>query len=282
MNPAHIEIAIRKECAARRRKWGTVPLVLCLLPAVLASLLILATVVTRLAGVPFTAHFATLGFHLLDKVVRESAWVLNVWLQILLVFYLTRSLHGESGRDEALFWQSVGLDPSEIVAVRAVLSTVVLPLAVGILATVVAASLGLVDLAGLLVSGRPVLASAASLLVETPPLAFLSFAAFFLQALWLLPVYGYLLVVSCLARRGRGPGGHPLLLALLGWLGLTILGGLVAPLGRWLSLLSQDDPLEAALRFAPHEIHAPMLLFNVVLGLGLLILAAWFHARPER
>ena len=284
MNPAHIESVLLKELAARRRKFWTVPVKLALLPAMLVAFLSVVGALVNAVGIPLhgipvlgTIHYLPINFHRLDAIAGVSGSAFNIALQIVVVVYLCRSLHDREGRDEALFWKGIGLTPGEVITVRVLLCTVVLPLLAAVLTTLVPTSLGLVDLIGQFVTGGPALASAASLLVETPTLVLLVFTAFIAQALWLFPFYSYLLVVSG-ASKGRG---HPVGFALLGGIALMIVGDFVPPLGHWLSLLVREDPFTSVLRFKPHEVHIPLLFFNTALGLVLLPLATRLYARLE-
>ena len=284
MNPAHIESVLLKEFAARRRKFWTVPVMLSLLPALFVAFLSVVGALVNAAGIPLywirgvrNIHYLPINFHRLDAIASVSGNAFNIALQIVVLFYLCRSLHDRDGRDEALFWKGIGLTPGEVITVRVLLCTVVLPLLAAVLTALVPTSLGLVDLIGQFVTGGGALASATSLLVETPTLVLLAFTAFLAQALWLFPFYSYLLVVSG-ASKGRG---HPVAFALLGGLTLMIVGDFVPPLGHWLSLLLREDPFTSVLHFKPHELHVPMLLFNTALGLVLLPLATRLYARPE-
>ena len=284
MNPAHIESVLLKELAARRRKFWTVPVKLALLPALLVAFLSVVGALVHAVGIPLhgitvlgTIHYLPINFHRLDAIASVSGSAFNIALQIVVVVYLCRSLHDREGRDEALFWKGIGLTPGEVITVRVLLCTVVLPLLAAVLTALVPTSLGLVDLIGQFVTGGPALASAASLLVETPTLVLLVFTAFIAQALWLFPFYSYLLVVSG-ASKGRG---HPVGFALLGGIALMIVGDFVPPLGHWLSLLVREDPFTSVLRFKPHEVHIPLLFFNTALGLVLLPLATRLYARLE-
>jgi hypothetical protein len=284
MNPAHIESVLLKELAARRRKFWTVPVKLALLPAMLVAFLSVVGALVNAVGIPLhgipvlgTIHYLPINFHRLDAIAGVSGSAFNIALQIVVVVYLCRSLHDREGRDEALFWKGIGLTPGEVITVRVLLCTVVLPLLAAVLTALVPTSLGLVDLIGQFVTGGPALASAASLLVETPTLVLLVFTAFIAQALWLFPFYSYLLVVSG-ASKGRG---HPVGFALLGGIALMIVGDFVPPLGHWLSLLVREDPFTSVLRFKPHEVHIPLLFFNTALGLVLLPLATRLYARLE-
>ncbi|MCL5798628.1 MAG: hypothetical protein M1574_00680 [Gammaproteobacteria bacterium] len=284
MNPAHIESVLLKELAARRRKFWTVPVKLALLPAMLVAFLSVVGALVNAVGIPLhgipvlgTIHYLPINFHRLDAIAGVSGSAFNIALQIVVVVYLCRSLHDREGRDEALFWKGIGLTPGEVITVRVLLCTVVLPLLAAVLTALVPTSLGLVDLIGQFVTGGPALASAASLLVETPTLVLLVFTAFIAQALWLFPFYSYLLVVSG-ASKGRG---HPVGFALLGGIALMIVGDFVPPLGYWLSLLVREDPFTSVLRFKPHEVHIPLLFFNTALGLVLLPLATRLYARLE-
>ena len=284
MNPAHIESVLLKELAARRRKFWTVPVKLALLPAMLVAFLSVVGALVNAVGIPLhgipvlgTIHYLPINFHRLDAIAGVSGSAFNIALQIVVVVYLCRSLHDREGRDEALFWKGIGLTPGEVITVRVLLCTVVLPLLAAVLTALVPTSLGLVDLIGQFVTGGGALASATSLLVETPTLVLLAFTAFLAQALWLFPFYSYLLVVSG-ASKGRG---HPVAFALLGGLTLMIVGDFVPPLGHWLSLLLREDPFTSVLHFKPHELHVPMLLFNTALGLVLLPLATRLYARLE-
>jgi hypothetical protein len=281
MNATHIETALGKEFLSRRRRLWWWPLALTLTPAAIALLVTIATGLARLVGAPVGTEFSAIDFHALHGITGQSLTVLNLWLLVVTVLYLTRPLHRRHGGGEALFWRSVGLGSSELVTVRILLVALVLPVVTAILTLVVVLSLGAVDLVGLLATGGPFLSSAASLAAEIPTLGLLVLAALLFQSLWLLPVTAALLVCSGLARRERGPASHPLVLAFLSWIGLTILGNYVRPLGRWLSLLGRNDPVSSVFRLEADAVHLPMLVFNVVLGLALLALAARLDARPS-
>jgi hypothetical protein len=281
MNATHIEAALSKEFLSRRRRWWWWPLALALAPAGLALVVMIGTALARFVGAPTGMGFSVIDFHALYGITGPILVVLNLWLLVVSALYLTRPLHRRRGGGEALFWRSVGLGSSELVAVRILLVTLVLPVVTALLALVVVLSLGVVDLVGLLATGGPVLSSAVSLVAETPTLGLMVLAALLLQSLWLLPASAALLVCSALARRDRGLGAHPLVLAFLGWIGLTILGNYVRPLGRWLSLLGRNDPVSSVFRPETGAVHLPMLVFNVVLGLVLLTLAARLDARPS-
>jgi hypothetical protein len=281
MNPNRIEAALHKEFLSHRRGWWYWPLGFALAPAALTLLALLAVAVAHLVGIPVAAGFASLDFRSLYGLAHAILPLVDLWLILVTVLYLARPVHGRNGRGEFQFWKGVGLDAREFVTVRLLLVALLLPIAAVFLILVVILSLGLIDLVGLLVSGGAFLSSAASLLTETPTLAFLLLSAFLLQSLWLLPLSGGLLVCSAVARGGRGPGGHPLLLALLIWIGLAVLGSIVRPLGSWLALLTAHDPLFTAVHLDLGTIPFPMLVLNTVLGLALLACAAYLDGRPS-
>ena len=160
MNPAHIESVLLKEFAARRRKFWTVPVMLSLLPALFVAFLSVVGALVNAAGIPLdwirgvrNIHYLPINFHRLDAIASVSGNAFNIALQIVVLFYLCRSLHDRDGRDEALFWKGIGLTPGEVITVRVLLCTVVLPLLAAVLTALVPTSLGLVDLIGQFVTG---------------------------------------------------------------------------------------------------------------------------------
>lgn len=278
MNPSHIEVAIQKELSARRRKWWDAPLLVSLVPAILAFCLLVTSRFLTFAGLSFAFTSESLDFHDLATVAHGTIYVANLWLQIVIVFYLARSL---LSRDDALFWHGVGLGPMDLIVARTIVVVLLLPAMATVLAMVVVASLGSVDVIGRLLEGRAFLGSAANLVSETPTLALLTFTGFLAQSLWLLPVYATILLVSESARRSSNREGHPLARLLILWLVLAILGDFIHPLGTWLTLLAQHDPILIASRLELAHIHLPMLLFNTGLGIVLLLVTALYRGRPE-
>jgi ABC-2 type transport system permease protein len=155
-----------------------------------------------LAGMPFGIYAG-----LVDP-ARQSAtfaWAYNVGCFLTMItglaaalFYCLEALHGERRDHSILFWKSLPVSDLETVAAKLCIPTVVLPVIVFTSATVLSAALLVATTAILAVGGHVVWAlwSAGAFAVHPSCLAY----ALIVTALWYLPVYCALLLVSVSAK----------------------------------------------------------------------------------
>jgi ABC-2 type transport system permease protein len=146
------------------------------------------------------AGSASLSESLIEGAFNFAVGVLMVTYVVVAVIYCLEALHGERRDRSILFWKSLPVSDVTTVIAKASIPMVIVPL---ITLALIVVTQGIMLLAGsamLLGSGVNV----AGLWAQTPLLAMWAAMLYHLltvHALYYAPIYGWLLLVSCWARR---------------------------------------------------------------------------------
>lgn len=161
--------------------------------------------------------FMSIGFHGL-------AGIFGMIMFVVIVFYLAHSLYDDRKDRSILFWKSLPVSDTQTVLSKLVTACLVVPLCffLALIATW-AGILLIATVYGLVAGVNPL--TAFWLPAINPQLWALQLASYLVMALWLLPIYGWLLFCSAWAPR------LPILMAL----GIPILLGLFQNFYSWIS-----------------------------------------------
>ena len=136
---------------------------------------------------------------LFQGILMVLAVVLNLVMLVVTFFYLLDCLFAERKDRTILFWKSLPVSDTKVVGSKLLTAAVAIPLAVGAIFLLTAVALYLVTGFGLVLSGTNSLLVAGPAAIAEATLAVLY--ALFVQSLWYLPIFGWLLLVSAWARR---------------------------------------------------------------------------------
>ena len=136
---------------------------------------------------------------LMQMELGSLAVFFNLEMQLLIVFYLLDCLYAERKDRSILFWKSLPVSDLTVVVSKLLTVMVVIPLVTAAVFLVTAIGIYLISGGLALFSGSgAVLAAGPGAILET--LVVFIYAAL-VQALWYLPLYGWLLLMSVWAKR---------------------------------------------------------------------------------
>lgn len=148
----------------------------------------------------------------------------NMIMFVIIVFYLAHSLYDDRKDRSILFWKSLPVSDTQTVLSKLITATLMIPLC--FLLAIAATWIGIMAIAtvyGLAAGINPI--TAFWLPALDPHTWVLQIAAYLVMALWLLPIYGWLLFCSAWAPR------LPILIAI----GIPLLLGLFQNFYSWIS-----------------------------------------------
>lgn len=142
----------------------------------------------------------------LHVMLMSIAAILNVVMTFVVFFYLLDALYAERKDRSILFWKSLPVSDLQVVGAKYLTGVAAIPLLTLAVFLVTAVLVLLIGAAGLGTGGADVgaMASTAPIALGRVTVMLLYTLAF--QALWFLPIHGWLLLVSAFAKR-----------AVLGW-----------------------------------------------------------------
>ncbi len=142
----------------------------------------------------------------LHVMLMSIAAILNVVMTFVVFFYLLDALYAERKDRSILFWKSLPVSDLQVVGAKYLTGVAAIPLLTLAVFLVTAVLVLLIGAAGLGTGGADVgtLLSTAPIALGRVTVMLLYTLAF--QALWFLPIHGWLLLVSAFAKR-----------AVLGW-----------------------------------------------------------------
>lgn len=203
---------IRRELMEHRSSWAVTAVFGGLF--VLAAVLALFGVVRFGGGVDGTMTLAEIAAAVdseslypgLQVLLMSIATVLNVVMMFVVFFYFLDALYTDRKDRSILFWKSLPVSDVQVVGSKYLTGIVAIPLLTVLVFLGTAVLVTLIGGVGLMMGGTgagELLASAPAALLRVTTMLLYSLA---FQALWFVPIHGWLLLVSAFAKR-----------AVLGW-----------------------------------------------------------------
>lgn len=202
---------IRRELIEHRSSW--------VVTSVFGALFVLAAVLAvfglvRIGGIHGAMTLAEVGDEFdpgmlspaLQVLMMSIATVLNIVMTFVVFFYFLDALYAERKDRSILFWKSLPVSDLQVVGSKYLNGIIAIPLLTVVVFLVTAALVTLIGGTGLMLGGASVgelFASAPGALARVTLMLLYTLA---FQALWFVPIDGWLLLVSAFAKR-----------AVLGW-----------------------------------------------------------------